>query len=199
MGYAMARAAAAQGARVVLISGPVNLPEPPGIDVHHVKTPAEMYDATHAHIDQADIFIAAAAVADYRPKSVPTQKIKKDKESASIEMVRCPDILASVAARDAAPFTVGFAAETENVEQYARAKLEKKKLDRIVANQVGHDQGFDRDDNTLTALWQDGSQPFATASKTELARDLVELVAQRFYAARGADTEPRLTVININD
>ncbi len=199
MGYAVARAAAAQGARVVLISGPVNLPEPPGIDVHHVKTAAEMYDATHECIDQADIFIAAAAVADYRPKSVPTQKIKKDKESASIEMVRCPDILASVAALDAAPFTIGFAAETENVEQYARAKLEKKKLDMIVANQVGHDQGFDRDDNTLTALWQDGSQPFATASKTELARDLVELVAQRFYAARGADTEPRLTVININD
>ncbi len=199
MGFAVARAAAAQGARVILVSGPVNLPDPPGIDVHHVTTAAEMYDATHDVIDKADIFIAAAAVADYRPKSAPAQKIKKDHESTSIELVRCPDILASIAALDAAPFTVGFAAETENVERYAREKLENKRLDMIAANQVGDDKGFDRDDNTLTVLWKDGSRRFATASKTELARDLVELVAQRFYAARGADTEPRLTVINISD
>ena len=199
MGYAVARAAAAQGARVVLVSGPVNLPDPPGIEVIHVTTAAEMYEQTHAQIDDTDIFIAAAAVADYRPATEATQKIKKDQETATIDLVRCPDILASVAALDPAPFTVGFAAETENLEQHARTKLDKKKLDMIVANQVGEDQGFDRDDNTLSVLWQDGKKDFATASKVELARSLIELVAKRFYAARGADTEPRLTVIRTGE
>ncbi len=199
MGYAVARAAAAQGADVVLVSGPVNLPEPPGIAVHHVMTAADMYEETHRHIDKADIFIAAAAVADYRPANVPEQKIKKNSENTSIELVPCPDILASVAALEESPFTVGFAAETENVEQYARSKLEKKRLDMIVANQVGHDRGFDRDDNQLSVLWKDGKKDFATATKIELARDLVELIAQHFYAARGANTQPRLTIINTND
>jgi len=199
MGYAVARAAAAQGAEVMLVSGPVNLPEPPGIEVHHVTTAAEMYEQTHRLIDKADIFIAAAAVADYRPADVPKQKIKKNNESTSIELIPCPDILASVAALEEAPFTVGFAAETENVEEYARSKLEKKKLDMIVANQVGHDRGFDRDDNELSVLWENGKKDFATATKIELARDLIELVAQRFYAARGAGTQPRLTIINTSD
>ena len=199
MGYAVARAAAAQGAKVTLVSGPVNLSEPPGIEVHHVTTAAEMYDKTHEHIGSAHIFIAAAAVADYRPADVPTQKIKKNNETASIELVRCPDILASVAALGDSPFTVGFAAETENVERYARTKLEKKKLDMIVANQVGHDRGFDRDDNELNVLWKDGKKGFATATKVELARELVALIAERFYAARGADAQPRLTVISQRD
>jgi len=199
MGYAVARAAAAQGAEVILISGPVNLAEPPGIDVHHVTTAAEMYDETHRHIENADIFVAAAAVADYRPANVPQQKVKKSNEKTSIELVPCPDILASVAALESTPFTVGFAAETENVEKYARGKLEKKKLDMIVANRVGHDRGFDRDDNELCVLWKNGKKEFATASKIELARNLIELVAQHFYAARGANTPPRLTVINTND
>ncbi len=199
MGYAVARAAAAQGAHVVLISGPVSLPEPPGIDVHHVMTAAEMYEETHRHIERTDIFIAAAAVADYRPASVPEQKIKKSNESTSIDLVPCPDILASVAALEEPPFTVGFAAETENVEQYARNKLEKKRLDMIVANRVGHDRGFDRDDNELSAIWKKGKKDFVKATKIELARDLVELIAQHYYAARGADTQPRLTVINTTD
>jgi len=167
--------------------------------VHYVTTAAEMYEQTHQHIEGADIFIAAAAVADYRPVDVPEQKIKKDNENTNIELVRCPDILASVAALESPPFTVGFAAETENVERYARGKLEKKKLNMIVANQVGHDRGFDRDDNQLSVHWANGKKDFATATKVELARDLVELVAQRFYAARGADTQPRLTVISQRD
>jgi phosphopantothenoylcysteine decarboxylase/phosphopantothenate--cysteine ligase len=196
MGYAMARAVAAQGAEVVLISGPVNLPEPPGIDVRNVLSAQEMYDATHACVGEADIFIAAAAVADYRPAELKEQKIKKNEASMSIELVRCPDILASVAALAAGPFTVGFAAETEKVDDYARSKLVSKKLDMIIANRVGSDCGFDADDNSVNVIWTDGEQRFPEARKSELARDLVELIARRFYAARGTDTQPRLTIIS---
>jgi phosphopantothenoylcysteine decarboxylase/phosphopantothenate--cysteine ligase len=181
MGYAIARAAAAQGASVVLISGPVSLPEPPGMIVHHVNTAEEMYDATHEIIANADIFIAAAAVADYRPAEAEQQKIKKTNETTSVDLVRCPDILASVAALDKSPFTVGFAAETEKVDEYARSKLEKKKLDMIVANQVGDDCGFDRDDNSVSVLWKNGNKGFPQAAKSELARDIIELVAEHFY------------------
>ena len=196
MGYAMARAAIAQDAEVVLISGPVNLPEPVGVEVHGVQSAQDMYEATHAHVEEADIFISAAAVADYRPADVKEQKIKKNEESMSIDLVRCPDILASVAALDPAPFTVGFAAETEKVDDYARSKLEKKKLDMIIANRVGDDCGFDTDDNSVNVFWTDGERRFPTAEKSELARNLIELVAQRFYAARGTDTQPRLTIVS---
>jgi len=199
MGYAIARAAAAQGASVILISGPVNLAAPPGMDTYYVNTAQEMFDATHEHIASADIFIAAAAVADYRPAKAEKQKIKKDKETGSIDLVRCPDILASVAALQTPPFTVGFAAETEKVEDHAHSKLEKKKLDMIVANRVGHDRGFDHDDNAVSVLWQNGTKEFPKAAKAELARDLIGLIAERFYAARGSETEPRLTVISGKD
>jgi len=196
MGYAVARAAAAQGANVVLISGPVSLPAPPGMEVHYVNTAQEMFDATHEHVADADIFIAAAAVADYRPAVVEMQKIKKKNDTSRIDLVPCADILASVAASDRPPFTVGFAAETENVEDHARLKLNKKKLNMIVANQVGDDRGFDRDDNAASALWSNGKKDFPKAAKSDLARDLVELIAEHFHANRGADTEPRLTVIS---
>jgi len=196
MGYAMARAAIAQDAEVVLISGPVNLPEPVGVEVHSVLSAQEMYEATHANVADADIFIAAAAVADYRPADIKEQKIKKNDESMSIDLVRCPDILASIAALDPAPFTVGFAAETEKVDDYARSKLEKKKLDMIIANRVGDDCGFDTDDNSVNVFWTDGERRFPTAQKSELARNLIELVAQHFYAARGTDTQPRLTIVS---
>ena len=199
MGYAMARAAAAQGADVVLISGPVNLPEPPGLAVHHVQTAREMFDITHANIEDADMFIAAAAVADYRPADRKKQKIKKDEASMHIDLVRCPDILASVAALEAGPFTVGFAAETEKVDDYAKGKLEKKNLDMIIANRVGSDCGFDCDDNSVNVFWRDGEQRFPKAQKSALARDLIALVARRYYAARGTDTVPRLAVISNAD
>jgi len=199
MGYAMARSAAAQGAKVILISGPVSLPDPAGIDVRHVTTAADMYDATHAVVAGADIFIAAAAVADYRPADVREHKIKKADDTMRIDLVRCPDILASVAALDPGPFTVGFAAETENLDDYARAKLEKKGLDMIIANRVGDDCGFDRDDNAVSVFWPGGEQRLPEARKSALARDLVELVAEHFYAARGADTQPRLTIISTKD
>jgi len=199
MGYAIASAAVAQGADVVLVSGPVNLREPPGAEVVKVESAEEMYAATHATIEDADIFIAAAAVADYRPLAVVEQKIKKKDEAMSLELTRCPDILASVAALEAGPFTVGFAAETENVVEYARGKLTKKKLDMIVANRVGRDCGFDRDDNSAIVLWDGGEREFPTASKVELARNLIELAAKHFYAERGSETQPRLTVITNND
>ncbi len=199
MGYAIASAAAAQGADVVLVSGPVNLSEPPGTEVVKVESAEEMYAATHATIEGTDIFIAAAAVADYRPVAVVEQKIKKKDEAMSLELTRCPDILASVAALEAGPFTVGFAAETENVVEYARGKLTNKKLDMIVANRVGRDCGFDRDDNSAIVLWDGGERDFPTASKVELARNLIELAAKHFYAERGSETQPRLTVITNND
>ena len=196
MGYAMARAAIAQDAEVVLISGPVNLPEPAGAEVRSVLSAQDMYEAAHDAMEDADIFISAAAVADYRPADIKEQKIKKNDESMSIDLVRCPDILASIAALDAGPFTVGFAAETEKVDDYARSKLEKKKLDMIIANRVGDDCGFDTDDNSVSVFWSDGERRFPTARKSELARNLIELVAQRFYAARGTDTQPRLTIVS---
>lgn len=199
MGYALARAAAAEGANVVLISGPVSLSDPAGITVHHVDTAEQMFDATHESVVSADIFIAAAAVADYRPAVVREQKIKKTDETSRIELVRCPDILASVAALEIPPFTVGFAAETQHVEDHARSKLENKKLDMIVANQVGDDCGFDHDENTVSVLWRSGKLDFPKATKSELASDLIALIAEHFYAARGADTEPRLTTLSSKD
>ena len=199
MGYAIASAAAAQGADVVLVSGPVSLAEPPGMDVIKVESADDMYAATHEAMDAADIFIAAAAVADYRPTAVVEQKIKKKGAVMSLELTRCADILASVASLDAAPFTVGFAAETENLIKHARSKLDKKKLDMIVANRVGRDCGFDRDDNAVTVLWNGGEREFATSSKVDLARDLVELVAEHFYAARDSEAQLGLTVISHND
>jgi phosphopantothenoylcysteine decarboxylase/phosphopantothenate--cysteine ligase len=113
--------------------------------------------------------------------------------------VRCPDILASVAALADGPFTVGFAAETHNVDDYARGKLENKRLDMIIANRVGIDLGFDRDENAVNVFWGGGEKRFPEADKSELANELVELVAERYYAVRGADTQPRLTVISTTD
>ncbi len=197
MGYAIARAAAAAGARVILVSGPVSQAPPAGAELYRVQSAEEMFDRTHELIDRADIFIAAAAVADYRPAAVEAQKIKKRDPTTRLELVRTPDILASVAALKKPPFTVGFAAETENVRANALAKLENKKLDMIVANEVGDDLGFDRDDNTMTVYWRGGHEEFPTAAKTALARDLIELVAERFHAARGG--APDLSLVTAND
>ena len=180
MGYAMASAAAAQGARVILVSGPVALADPRDVEVHRVETAEEMFTATHANLDGIDLFIAVAAVADYRPVSVSEQKIKKKDESMQIDMVRSKDILASVAALEAAPFTVGFAAETENLREYAIAKLEDKRLDMIIANRVGRDCGFDHDENTVCVYTPDGHQSFPMTAKAELARDLIDVIAKRY-------------------
>ena len=199
MGYAMARAARAHGARVLLVSGPVALDPPYGVELHAVETAEQMYAKTHELIEDVDVFIAAAAVSDYRPAGSHTKKIKKTADTMSLELVRSPDILASVASLDPAPFTVGFAAETHDVETYAKAKLDNKRLDMIVANRVGADCGFDFDDNTVTVYWPGGEQAFAEAAKTELAEDLVALIAERYEIVRGTGTEPRLAIISSND
>lgn len=184
MGYAIAAAAAAQGAKVVIISGPVSITAPSGVEVIQVRTAEEMYVATHDIIGDADIFVAAAAVSDYRPATVSKQKIKKSAETMSIDLVRSRDILESVAMLDNAPFTVGFAAETENVKDYALGKLRRKKLDMIVANRVGDDCGFDCDDNAVDVYWSTGQQDFPKALKTDLAAQIVQLVAERYEATQ---------------
>jgi phosphopantothenoylcysteine decarboxylase/phosphopantothenate--cysteine ligase len=183
MGYAIAQAALEQGARVVLISGPTAIAPPAGVDVRQVETAQEMYTATHEEIAAADIFIGTAAVADYRPAEAQVQKIKKNNATMTIELVRSDDILASVAVLENAPFTVGFAAETENLREYAIGKLERKKLDMIVANQVGVGKGFDSDQNAVSVYWKAGEQSFDLADKQELARDLLKLIAERYQIA----------------
>ena len=199
MGYAIAAAAHALGARVILVSGPVSLPEPRGADVVHVETAVEMRAATHERIAEADIFIAAAAVSDYRPAEMSSQKIKKTRDAMTLELVRSPDILASVAALQDAPFTVGFAAETENVRDYALAKLDNKKLDMIVANRVGADCGFDYDENAAEILWHDGEKAFVKMPKIELAARLMGVIAARFLEVRGVDAQPALSIVSTKE
>jgi phosphopantothenoylcysteine decarboxylase/phosphopantothenate--cysteine ligase len=180
MGYAMASAAAEQGARVILVSGPVSIAAPQAVEVHNVETAEEMFKATHDNIEGVDVFIGAAAVADYRPADLAEQKIKKNESTMRIDLVRSRDILASVAALKDAPFTVGFAAETENLREYALGKLQKKKLDMIMANRVGRDRGFDYDENKVCVYTADGHQTFPMTAKKELARDLIRVVAERY-------------------
>ena len=187
MGYAMARAAAAAGAEVVLISGPVDQETPNNVQRVDVESAKDMFAATHEHIDDVDIFIAAAAVADYSAAAVSDNKIKKAQPEMSIDLARTPDILASVAKLEKGPFTVGFAAETEKLRDYARSKLEKKKLDMIIANQVGKNRGFECDDNAVEVFWDDGEQSFPMMAKTELAVALVDLIASRYQ--RKSDSE----------
>jgi phosphopantothenoylcysteine decarboxylase/phosphopantothenate--cysteine ligase len=172
----------------------VNLATPPGVKRVDVESAADMLNATLAHLDAVDIFIATAAVADYRPSCPVECKIKKTSESMDVKMERTVDILATVAARTGRerPFVVGFAAETDSVEQYARQKLLKKNLDMIAANEVGHDKVFEKDDNALLVLWRDGRLELPHAPKVQLARDLVALIAERF-AERG---KPRLASIS---
>jgi len=179
MGYSLAEAAIEAGARVTLISGPVHLALPDRVQCRRVTTAREMLQATLEVIDSADIFIATAAVADYRPATTAGQKIKKDNQNLTLELERTEDILASVAQHSNRPFTVGFAAETRDVINYARDKLINKKLDAIVANDVSRsDIGFNADNNAVTLLWQDGQAELAFASKSRIARQLIEKLAQ---------------------
>jgi phosphopantothenoylcysteine decarboxylase/phosphopantothenate--cysteine ligase len=181
MGYAVAEAAAEVGAQVTLISGPVALIPPERITTLHVTSAQEMYDAVHERVGSAAIFIGIAAVADYRPASVAEQKTKKSAERLTIELVRNPDILASVAALKPAPFTIGFAAETEHLEAAARAKLAAKGVDLIAANLVGGSEGgFGADENRLLLVDRAGTAELPLASKTQLARTLIQHIANKF-------------------
>ncbi|MEO0996335.1 MAG: bifunctional phosphopantothenoylcysteine decarboxylase/phosphopantothenate--cysteine ligase CoaBC [Pseudomonadota bacterium] len=184
MGYALAQAFREAGAAVRLVSGPVALPQPTGVEISYVETAVEMRDTVLGQLDGVDLFVGAAAIADYSPAEFSPAKIKKSADEVQLPMVKTPDTLATVAAMRGGPFTVGFAAETNDIERYARAKLERKQLDMIVANRVGPDCGFDRPDNAATVIWQDGRQPLPSQPKIELARALVRLIDERFGDAR---------------
>ncbi len=180
MGYAIARAALEAGAEVILVSGPTAIVAPDRARLIQVETAAEMHRAVLAHVDTARVFISAAAVADYQCASVAADKIKKNVSEFSLTLNKTADILSEVAARPEPPFTVGFAAETSKVEQHARAKLEKKRLDMIAANQVGAGLGFDSEENALHLYWEGGSLDLGQASKDKLARQLIRVIAQRY-------------------
>ncbi len=190
MGYALARAFAEAGASVRLISGPVDLPPPAGCDVIPAHTAADMLRESLAAVRGASVFVGSAAIADYVPAAYSDKKIKKGADTQQLDLVRAPDTLASIAALNPAPFTVGFAAETNDVRDYALAKLKRKKLDMIIANQVGDGMGFDTPDNEVTVYWGDGEQAFPRTEKLALARELVALIASRFPASSGDNVAP---------
>ncbi|GAA0887131.1 bifunctional phosphopantothenoylcysteine decarboxylase/phosphopantothenate--cysteine ligase CoaBC [Rhodanobacter soli] len=187
MGFAVAEAAAQAGAEVTLVAGPVNLATPAGVARRvDVRSAAQMHAAVLAAAAQADIYVGAAAVGDYRPLEVSAQKLKKhDGSELTLLLGENPDILASLSAQTAHPFLVGFAAETHDVASYAQGKLRHKGLDMIAANQVGGGLGFEAADNALTLYWADGAVELPRTSKAELARQLVAHVAARYRATRG--------------
>lgn len=184
MGYAVAQAAAQTGAKVVLVSGPTAQTRPAGVDLVDVRSAQQMYDAVISACQDADVFIGVAAVADYRPVEVKDQKIKKTQEQMSIELVKNPDILTAVAAMPSGPYTVGFAAETQRVEQYAREKLLRKGIDLIAANDVSGDTGFGTDENILLLVDRSQVKPLPRGSKIRLAQQLIVEIGERLDAKR---------------
>lgn len=183
MGFAVAQALEEQGAEVTLVAGPSSLPTPPGVMRIDVESALEMHAAVMERAGNCDLFVATAAVADYRPERVADSKIKKTAESLDIHLVKNPDILADVAALEKGPYTVGFAAETHEVAQYADEKRRNKKIDMIAANEVGGKRGgFNHDENALLVLWEGGQQELPMTGKLRLARQLVELISQKIHA-----------------
>ncbi|MEZ9424102.1 bifunctional phosphopantothenoylcysteine decarboxylase/phosphopantothenate--cysteine ligase CoaBC [Vibrio lentus] len=182
MGYALAEAAAKQGATVTLVSGPVSLATPNQVTRIDVDSAQQMFDVVSANAAQHDIFISCAAVADYRPETIADQKLKKvdGKDDMTIQMVKNPDIVASVASMtEGRPFTVGFAAETQDVEKYARGKLERKNLDMICANDVSVEgQGFNSSSNELHLYWKDGDKSLPLDSKDTLGFQILDQIQQ---------------------
>jgi phosphopantothenoylcysteine decarboxylase / phosphopantothenate---cysteine ligase len=180
MGYAVAQAARDRGAEVVLVSGPVALISPPGVRRICVESAAQMHDAVIGEVADADIFIGTAAVADYRPINPSAIKIKKTSESLAIQLERTVDILHAVAQLPRRPYTVGFAAETNDVEEHALSKLQRKNLDLIAANEVGDSKVFDQDNNALTLFWPNGGKlTLGAGAKTELAAQLLDFISAR--------------------
>ena len=188
MGFALAAAAQRAGAEVVLVSGPVFMPTPPGVRRVDVETAEEMYAQVHRHIGEADLFIGCAAVSDYKPEAVAGHKIKRTGATMNLELVRSPDTLASVAELENGPFTVGFAAETRNLAENAQRKMVRKGLDMIAANRVGRDCGFDHETNSLLVLWESGEVKLDQASKPAVAARLVQLIAERYHAVRSGQS-----------
>jgi phosphopantothenoylcysteine decarboxylase/phosphopantothenate--cysteine ligase len=188
MGFAIAEACVAEGADVILIAGPVALATPSGVARRvDVRSALQMRDAVLQAVGGADIFIATAAVADWRVAEYSPRKIKKNATGAPVlELVENPDILAEVAARDPRPFVIGFAAETDHVAEHAREKLERKKLDMLAANHVDEHIGIGADDNALELIWPGGSETLPRASKAELAKTLVARIATHYHARKPA-------------
>ena len=183
MGYALAQAAVDAGARTTIVSGPVQLAAPDRARVVSVESARQMLEQCLELMPECDIFIACAAVADYRPATVQQQKIKKGPDEISLQLVRNPDIVETVAAGEPRPFTVGFAAETRDVLAYAREKLQRKALDMIVANDVSDQSiGFNSELNEAVVLWSDGEQALARTGKGNMARQIIQLIAARVAA-----------------
>jgi len=180
MGYAIARAASEAGAEVMLVSGPTAIAPPEAVKLVKVETAAEMHRVVMDNVADAGVFISAAAVADYTCQEVADEKIKKHVSEFSLTLNKTADILSEVAALARPPFTVGFAAETSQVEGNAKSKLKKKHLDMIAANYVGHGLGFDSEDNALQLYWDGGRLDLGQASKDKLARQLIQVIAQRY-------------------
>ena len=191
MGFAVARAAIEQGAQVRLVAGPVHLPTPAGVVRSDVRSARDMRAAVMQHIPQSDIFISAAAVGDYRPGETAAHKIKKQGSSLTLTLNENPDILAEIGALKRRPMLVGFAAETDNLEKYARAKLTRKNLDLIAANRVDNGAGFDCADNELLLFWPGGSEHLGREDKQAIARRLIARVAERFAARKRGSSSPK--------
>jgi phosphopantothenoylcysteine decarboxylase/phosphopantothenate--cysteine ligase len=184
MGYAVARAAIEAGARVTLISGPTAIEPPPAARAVRVESAREMLDAVNAHVKDADIFIAVAAVADYYVANSSAQKIKKEDGVPTLELALNPDIVESVTKRPNPPFCVGFAAETEKLEEHAEAKRRRKKLPLLAANLV--QSAIDADDNELVLFDDEGSHRLGRTSKLEQARMLIRHVARLYRPRKSA-------------
>jgi phosphopantothenoylcysteine decarboxylase/phosphopantothenate--cysteine ligase len=181
MGYALAVAAQNLGATVTLISGPVNLLPPINVQTVSVSSAQQMYDAVMETTHNCDIFVGCAAVADYRVQQKTNQKIKKSESELTLTFIKNPDILNDVAHLPNAPFTLGFAAETQNLREYAIGKLQRKKLNMIAANDVSDSTiGFNSEQNALTIFWSKGEKKLDVADKQLLAMQLMHLVAQRY-------------------
>ena len=191
MGFAVAQAAVEQGAKVRLIAGPVHLPTPAGVARTNVRSARDMFDAVMLDIADTDIYISSAAVGDYRSGDISAHKIKKSGRALSLALTENPDILAAVGALKKRPFVVGFAAETQKLETYARAKLERKNADLIAANLVGNGEGFDSSENEILLVARDGVERLGRSDKLSLARELVARIAQRSAASQGR--RPRTT------
>jgi phosphopantothenoylcysteine decarboxylase/phosphopantothenate--cysteine ligase len=189
MGYALAEAAAARGAHVVLVSGPVHLAPPRGVEVIQVHTASEMHDKVMEHLAPASIVIKAAAVADFHLSKVPDQKVKKTAARISLELDPTPDILAEVGRKKGDRLLIGFAAETQNLVQEARRKLESKNCDMVVGNLVGGaDSGFETDENEVTLVTRTGETiPLARASKREIADHIFDQVLRLRLEIHAAD------------
>jgi phosphopantothenoylcysteine decarboxylase/phosphopantothenate--cysteine ligase len=189
MGFAIAQAAREAGARVSLVAGPVRLETPQGIERMDVRSAQEMHSVVLGLAGQADVFVSVAAVADYRPEMPAAQKLKKGLPRQKIELVANPDIVSEVAALECGPFTVGFAAETEQLKEHAQEKLSRKRLDMIAANRVGQaGSGFESDDNEILLLTPSGEHNLGRGSKWKLAQLLIGAIAARL---KDADIENR--------